>query len=97
MADGGCFIDWSQAPDSGTRRTTRTISEDGSTVIYTAPIELAKGYECGEGKPNPYGLFARTGEAPPVQLNAPPPTQCTAGHPCFESEPRTPLYDGTSG
>ena len=96
---GGCFLDWSPAmvrhgePEP---QPPPTISEDGSTVIYNAPIELAKGYECGEGKPNPYGLFARTGEAPPVQLNAPPPTQCTEGHLCFESEPRTPLYDGTS-
>ncbi len=91
---GGCFLDWKPTIINH----ARPISEDGSTVFYTAPIELAAGYECGEGNPNPSALFSRTAENAPVQLNAPPiPAQCEQPNPCATVEPKTPLYDGASG
>ena len=94
--EAGCTID-----DPGTigrelNGTPRFINESGSTIFYTAPLKLGAGAECGAGNPNPIGLFARTGEAAPVQLNAPPPAQCTSPNPCASALPATPLYDGAS-
>jgi hypothetical protein len=92
---GSCFINW-DATLIGHAGRPRMTDESGSTLFYTAPIEVVAGYGCGERFPNPIGLFARTGEAQPVQLNTWQNSQCTEGHPCFESEPKTPLYDGAS-
>jgi hypothetical protein len=76
--------------------TPRFTSASGSTLIYTAPVETTAGLPCGEGTPNPYGIFARAGASPPLQLNVSTTPQCTAGNPCFESQPTLPIYDTVS-
>ncbi len=75
---------------------SRLATASGATIFYTAPIEVVPGARCGEGSPNPVGLFARTGEAAPVQLNGPPASQCSSPSPCASAGPRTPIYDGAS-
>ena len=52
--------------------------------------------DCGPGTPNPIALFARTGEAAPVQLNAPPPSQCHSPSPAPPPPPPAPIFDGIS-
>ena len=91
---GGCFINNPNTIGRELNSTPRLINEDGATIFYTAPIEKTAGTKCGAGNPNPIGIFARTGEAAPVQLNAP--FQCTSGHSCDSATPATPLYDGAS-
>jgi hypothetical protein len=93
--EGGCRIDEAnQAPTNG--RGVSWDTPDGNTLLYTAPIELSPGSECGEGTPNPTGLFARIGDAGAIQLNAPPPSQCHSSSPCFNGTPATPYYYGVS-
>lgn len=77
----------------------RASSADGSTLFFAAPIEEAAGEHCGEGYPNPYGLFARTasdpaGPATVIQLNRE--SGCAAPNPCHGAAPRTPTYQGSS-
>ena len=66
--------------------------------LSSIPIRLKNvaGADCGEGTPNPIDIFARTGEAAPVQLNVPLAAQCHAPSPCASSEPLTPSYDSAS-
>ena len=77
-------------------RTARLTSADGYTLFYTIPIEGAAESFCGNGTPNPIGLFARIGATPPIQLNAPPPAQCSSPHPAPPVPSTTPLYYGAS-
>lgn len=96
-----CWIDASSAFTAQTlaHSASRQVSADGSTLVYSAPIENEAGADCGEGQPNPLADFARTarGEgSTTVQLNAPPPTQCQAPSPCAAAAPRTPLLGGIS-
>jgi hypothetical protein len=88
----GCSID-----DEATllRGGKRLVSADGSTVIYTAPIEGVAGRYCGEGTPNPIAVFAHHAEVT-VQLNAPASAQCQAPSPCSGSHTATPEVDGMS-
>jgi hypothetical protein len=86
----GCLID-SHMPHS-----PRQASADGTTLLYTAPIQKVTGAPCGAGAPNPIGLFARVDGAAPIQLNAPPPSQCSLPSPCASAGPATPLYAGMS-
>jgi hypothetical protein len=74
----------------------RLISSDGSTLFYSDPVENLAGADCGEGTPNPIDVFARTGEAPPVQLNVPLASACHSPAPCATSEPLGASYDGAS-
>ncbi len=90
---GGCQMD---VEDGQGRNPARNVSADGATIVYWDPIENAAGANCGEGTPNPFALFARTGEAAPVQLNVPLSSECTSGHPCATALPTTPLFDGIS-
>ena len=92
----GCGIDDQSTIGRQLNSTPRVINEGGSTIFYTAPIEITAGSGCGVGAPNPIGLFARTGEAPAVQLNSPPTTQCTSPHPCASAGAAIPLYDGAA-
>ena len=102
----GCLINTAVLSRPG--GASRMTSEDGSMLFYTAPVEEVPTGECGEGQPNPIGLFACNTEAgscvpgvsgyhPPLQLNAPPPSQCTAPHPCASAAATTPIFDGASG
>ena len=92
----GCGIDDQSTIGRQLNSTPRVINEGGSTIFYTAPIEITAGSGCGVGAPNPIGLFARTGEAPAVELNSPPTTQCTSPHPCASAGAAIPLYDGAA-
>jgi hypothetical protein len=77
-------------------RTARLTSSDGTVLFYTIPIEGAAGADCGNGTPNPIGLFARIDGASPVQLNTPPPSQCGSSSPCHTGALVTPIYYGAS-
>lgn len=91
----GCAIDSDGPQTLFQHREERLVSADGSTLLYTAPIENAPG-RCGEGTPNPIALFAHHGESS-VQLNAPPlGSQCHSPHPCATSAPAVPNVDGIS-
>jgi DNA-binding beta-propeller fold protein YncE len=92
VASGNCGID--QRP-AGTENA-RFASADGTVLYYTVPLEGEPGETCGEGTPNPIGLFARTLGSAPQQLNVPPSPQCISPSPCFHSAARTPLFYGTS-
>ena len=91
-AQTGCSIDG----EGMNPRTTRLTSADGKTLFYTIPIEEAAEAFCGNGTPNPIGLFARIGATAPIQLNAPPPAQCSSPHPCVGGALATPTYYGAS-
>ena len=96
LEGGGCFIDPSNTIGRKLGEKPRFTSEDGSTLIYTAPIEHEAGANCGSNAPNPYGLFTSFEKGAPVQLNAPPPSQCSSPSPCSSADTATPLYDGAS-
>jgi hypothetical protein len=75
----------------------RLVSSDGSTIIYTAPIENVGGMSCGEKTPNPIAFFAHhVGQSSSVQLNAPPDSQCESTSPCHTAGPADPTVDGIS-
>ena len=69
----GCEI------DARTGQAVNIISADGSTVFYEAPLELVPGGACDgfSSGPNKDALFARVGEAPPIQVSAALPSECT--------------------
>ncbi|MGA8745171.1 MAG: hypothetical protein WB507_04835 [Solirubrobacterales bacterium] len=93
----GCLIDgYETGSDTLGNVEARFVSTDGSHLFYTAPVENVAGSHCGEGTPNPLGIFAKVGEAAPVQLNVPPPSQCSAPAPCAGAPPATPRYYGAS-
>jgi hypothetical protein len=94
FSGGGCYIDDSRTEGMRVGEKPRYTNEEGTLLFYTAPFELAAGANCGPGEPNPYGLFVRHGESPPVQLNVP--FHCTAPHPCATAGTGTPRYDGAS-
>jgi len=74
-----------------------TVSENGTTLFYTGPIEKEAAKNCGEGTPNPIALFARVDSgAETIQLNVPLPAQCSAPAPCATATPTTPAYWGAS-
>ena len=79
-------------------RGARMGSTEGRQYFYTGPIEEEGGKPCGEGQPNPIGIFARTAgpneSGTTTQLNVP--WQCTAGHPCSGAAPITPRYVGAA-
>jgi hypothetical protein len=75
---------------------SRLISSDGATLFYSDPVEEVAGADCGEGTPNPIDIFARTGEAAPVQLNVPLAAQCHSPSPCANSEPLSASYNSAS-
>jgi len=72
----------------------RVTNTAGTTLFYVSPVERTAGSGCGSGNPNPYGVFARTGEAAPVQLNAPLPSQCSEPAPCATAFPENARFDG---
>lgn len=76
-------------------REPRLASTDGKDLFYVGPIEKEAGKGCGEGQPNPLGVFAHVGETT-TQLNVPPSSQCTTGHPCSTASPTTPHYVNAS-
>jgi hypothetical protein len=80
--------------EGGESSSIRHSPADGSAFFYVAPIKEVEGAPCGNGKPNPIGLFARTGESPPVQLNLP--FHCTSPHPCATAANARPHFDGVS-
>lgn len=82
--------------DAESKKTGLVASSDGNTLFYTVPVQKAAGQPCGEGKPNPVGLFARIDGAAPIQLNAPQPSQCSAPSPCASAATTTPVYYGTT-
>ena len=93
----GCNVDDRQYLAPG----ARLASADGSTLIYNAPLATQPGAECDHGGsgakgPNKYAVFARTGEAPAVQLSAKSPSQCSAGHLCDTAAPADATFYGVS-
>ena len=89
---GSCTLD---AEDTFPRSSRRT-SSDGETVIYTDPVEVAPAAGCGEGDPNPIGLFARIDDGSPIRLDVPSPSQCTGSAPCEKSRAALPRFYGMS-
>jgi hypothetical protein len=75
----------------------RHTSADGSTFLYANQIEDEAGKPCGEGTPNPTGLFVRALPAAPQQLNVAPPAQCHAPSPCATAPTSTADSVGISG
>ena len=73
-------------------------SSDGSTVVYTAPVEVIAGQPCGgEGRTaNQFALYARVNGGPPIQINKPLASSCHSPSPCASSSLISPLYDGMS-
>ncbi len=96
LSGPSCQLAKSVGAEGGETRSRRLISGDGSTLIYSAPIEEEGGAECGPGKPNPIGLFALHTEGSPSQLNVAPTTQCSSPAPCASAEPAAFRYDGAS-
>ncbi len=89
----GCEVDGEGAVG---RQPVRRVTSDGSGLFYWAPVEVVPGANCGEGTPNPIGLFARFAGSSAVQLNAPPASQCSSPSPCSTAPKKTPLYYGAS-
>lgn len=61
------------------------VSTGGSTVFYDAPLNLSPGANCSSSAfngPNKNVLFARIGEAAPVQVSAPLVSECSLPSPC---------------
>jgi len=92
FGEAGCEINNENALELQEPRITST---DGSIFFYAGPIEKEAGKGCGEGTPNPIGIFAHVGETT-TQLNVAPPSQCTSGHPCATAAPTLPHYLGAS-
>lgn len=86
--------------DSSVGRAGSWASSDGSVLLYTLPLELIPGAECGSHEtpeaPNVNALYALHGEASPIQLSAQSPSQCSSGHICFGASPANAEYDGLS-
>jgi hypothetical protein len=92
----GCEID----PGFGgvMAQNLNNLSADGSTLFYASPLELAPGEHCEASLagPNKYALFARTGEAPPIQISSPPLSQCEPSSPCHSAAPQNVHFYGAS-
>jgi hypothetical protein len=86
----GCFI------DQNVGRTAPWASADGSIAYYTAPLAVEPALGCGSGGPNKVALFVRVGEAPPIQVSAVSPTECTAPSPCATEGTTAMLFYGAS-
>jgi hypothetical protein len=90
----GCGI------DAWTQNAANQVSSDGSTLFYDASLELIPGAECETGStfhgPNKSALFAQIDEEPPIQLSAPPSSQCSYPSPCSTSPFRTAEFWGAS-
>jgi hypothetical protein len=86
--------------ESGARQNygARLTSRNGSTMVYSSPLEHAAGAFCGPGTPNPVALFVHyEGQSSSTQLDAVSPTQCHAPSPCASSGPTTtPTFAGLS-
>ncbi len=89
---GSCTLD----EENTIPRRTRLTSSDGGTLLYTNPIEVNPLSGCGNGTPNSYGLYARIDRGVPIQLNVPPPSQCTGSAPCKTGGADMPRFYGVS-
>ena len=89
---GSCTLD----EERTIPRPARLTSSDGRTLLYTNPIEVNPLSGCGNGTPNGYGLYARIDRGAPIQLNVPPPSQCTGSAPCMTGAADMPRFYGVS-
>jgi hypothetical protein len=71
--------------DSEFERGLNSTSEDGSVLVYDAPVELLPGASCDSHLspgPNKIALYASVDGGQPIALSLPPAAQCQEPAPC---------------
>lgn len=70
--------------DSSFERGLNSTSEDGSVLVYDAPVEAVPGAKCDAAEPGPNkaAVYAQVEGGQPVELSTPPASQCQSPSPC---------------